>query len=870
MGHILTLAATQCPTLPKVWFHVATWCFRWGRKILEYNNKFAGELPQEDRDRVVDILAITPSISEDKIEEMCILLSSWRPNQDEDEEEEEDLRLVEVQGSHQVASQITATLQSWGISSNLISDLAAKLVEVHASCQERHYMVLTVAAKAYFRFLKISHGQCVSHADQCTMATLRLLRLIVKHAAELRGVLETGLAETPTRPWKTIIPQLFSRLNHPEPYVRGSISELLCRLAEDFPHLIVFPAVVGSAGGSVTANQASLTDMLAKYLHKGRLVRKMKQASGDEDEEEDEEDEEYDHVDVDEEEEEEEEELISESTEEQERRTLMRNCFSSLVDTLTKQIGSSISEVQTLVRELRRITVLWDELWLGTLAQHHSDMSRKCHQLTAEIARLNNNSSLSQTEKTQLIKKKYNIIFKPLLFALDQLADITSTPPETLHERHFHDTYGAQISTALSSLREPESYFDPQAALSGLKQLHQMLQQKAHRRTSSTLKMSDISPKLATLSKTSIAMPGVVSTSNQASHMYCFLFMYTLHVKNLPKGLLDEGSGNPILNFVYLYATLQPEEEVVTIASVDGTISILPTKTKPKKLSFQGSDGKKYTYLFKGLEDLHLDERIMQFLEIVNTMLAKNQRGKNCVYRARYYSVVPLGPRSGLIQWVGNASPLFGLYKVWQMREAYLPAHSQAPPQVLRPSELYYSKLTPRLREAGISLDNRKEWPLSILRDVLKDLIKETPSNLLSRELWMSSVSAGDWWHLTQTYAISTAVMSVIGYIIGLGDRHLDNVLVNTASWEVVHIDYNVCFEKGKNLRVPEKVPYRMTHNIEAALGVTGTEGIFRSACEQVLRAMRRGRETLLTLLEAFIYDPLVDWTPDSESGYAG
>ena len=48
------------------------------------------------------------------------------------------------------------------------------------------------------------------HADQCTIATLRLLRLIVKHASELRSVLEKGLAETPTRPWKTIIPQVKS------------------------------------------------------------------------------------------------------------------------------------------------------------------------------------------------------------------------------------------------------------------------------------------------------------------------------------------------------------------------------------------------------------------------------------------------------------------------------------------------------------------------------------------------------------------------------------------------------------------------------------------------------------------------------------
>lgn len=37
-------------------------------------------------------------------------------------------------------------------------------------------------------------------------------------------------------------------------------------------------------------------------------------------------------------------------------------------------------------------------------------------------------------------------------------------------------------------------------------------------------------------------------------------------------------------------------------------------------------------------------------------------------------------------------------------------------------------------------------------------------------------------------------------------------------------------------------------------------QGIFRLASEHVIRTMRRGRETLLTLLEAFVYDPLVEW----------
>ena len=137
-----------------------------------------------------------------------------------------------------------------------------------------HYQV---AAEAYFEYLKLTSpsspdpktesvapdgsadataSDASSSASKCradgiggegaVTATLRLLRLLVKHAGELRVELEAGLAKTPTMPWRSIVPQLFSRLNHPESYVRRSITELLCRIAADTPHLIVYPAVVGS------------------------------------------------------------------------------------------------------------------------------------------------------------------------------------------------------------------------------------------------------------------------------------------------------------------------------------------------------------------------------------------------------------------------------------------------------------------------------------------------------------------------------------------------------------------------------------------------------------------------------------------------
>lgn len=46
------------------------------------------------------------------------------------------------------------------------------------------------------------HNSKQNNDDMIVMATLRLLRLLVKHAGELRDGLELGLASTPTAPWK--------------------------------------------------------------------------------------------------------------------------------------------------------------------------------------------------------------------------------------------------------------------------------------------------------------------------------------------------------------------------------------------------------------------------------------------------------------------------------------------------------------------------------------------------------------------------------------------------------------------------------------------------------------------------------------------
>ena len=60
--------------------------------------------------------------------------------------------------------------------------------------------------------------------------------------------------------------------------------------------------------------------------------------------------------------------------------------------------------------------------------------------------------------------------------------------------------------------------------------------------------------------------------------------------------------------------------------------------------------------------------------------------------------------------------------------------------------------------------------------------------------------------------------------------------------------------------KFPEKVPFRLTRMLINAMGVSGVEGNFRTTCENVMRVMRENKESLIAVLEAFVYDPLINW----------
>lgn len=138
---------------------------------------------------------------------------------------------------------------------------------------------------------------------------------------------------------------------------------------------------------------------------------------------------------------------------------------------------------------------------------------------------------------------------------------------------------------------------------------------------------------------------------------------------------------------------------------------------------------------------------------------------------------------------------------------------------------------------------------------------ENTTGQDLYKVLWLKSVDSEHWLERRATYTRSLAVNSMVGHILGLGDRHPSNLMLGRSTGKVVHIDFGDCFEVAMHReKFPEKIPFRLTRMLTRAMEVSGIEGSFRFTCELSMKVLRDNKDSLMAVLEAFVYDPLINW----------
>ncbi|KAK4259382.1 hypothetical protein QN277_005720 [Acacia crassicarpa] len=287
--------------------------------------------------------------------------------------------------------------------------------------------------------------------------------------------------------------------------------------------------------------------------------------------------------------------------------------------------------------------------------------------------------------------------------------------------------------------------------------------------------------------------------------------------------------------------TYVADAPVVTIASFARQLVVITSKQRPRKLTIHGSDGEDYAFLLKGHEDLRQDERVMQLFGLVNTLLENSRKTSEKDLSIQRYSVIPLSPNSGLIGWVPNCDTLHQLIR--EYRDARKITLNQEHKHMLSFAPDY------------------DHLPLVAKVEVFEYALQHTEGNDLAKVLWLKSRTSEIWLERRTNYTRSLAVMSMVGYLLGLGDRHPSNLMLHQYSGKILHIDFGDCFEASMNReKFPEKVPFRLTRMLVKAMEVSGIEGNFRSTCENVMQVLRSNKDSVMAMMEAFVHDPLINW----------
>lgn len=280
-------------------------------------------------------------------------------------------------------------------------------------------------------------------------------------------------------------------------------------------------------------------------------------------------------------------------------------------------------------------------------------------------------------------------------------------------------------------------------------------------------------------------------------------------------------------------------KDIPKMVSFDPKVSIATSGLSlPKIATFTLSDGSRRKMLLKyGTDDLRQDATMEQVFEKVNTILERDRETRKRKLHVRTYKAIPLGPKAGVIEFVPNSKALIEVIKPYHQRQ----------------DKLKYEKA----KEA------MKDCQSSTLKERLQtyETITAKIDPVLHQYFSDHFVTPDDWYESRQKFTRGIASSSMVGHILGLGDRHCNNILLEETTGEPVHIDLGVAFDQGKRLPIPETVPFRLTRDIVDGFGFTGVHGVFDKLCEHTFRVLREQKEHIIAILDALRWDPLYLWS---------
>ncbi|CAG8511510.1 8195_t:CDS:10 [Diversispora eburnea] len=282
--------------------------------------------------------------------------------------------------------------------------------------------------------------------------------------------------------------------------------------------------------------------------------------------------------------------------------------------------------------------------------------------------------------------------------------------------------------------------------------------------------------------------------------------------------------------------TIPDPRHHVKIANFEQRVLVLNSIRKPRKITIVGTDGNDYPFLVKGGEDLRLDQRVILLFSIMNELLRKDFYCSQRKLELRIYKVIPMTGSLGIIEWLPETQTIKSFIE----------------------RELFNEDIITKTQEEHTkwAMEDNQGYPCLLKNAKRDDVVKhitrlqsKVNANSLKKALYKLAASPEAHLSIRSEFVKKLAVINVCGYLIGIGDRHSENYLIDFTNGSLVSIDFGHAFGSAtETIDVPELVPFRLTKQIESLMYPLGP------------KVMHAHKDILLNAMEIFVKEPLLDW----------
>ncbi|ORC88335.1 phosphatidylinositol 3-related kinase [Trypanosoma theileri] len=280
-----------------------------------------------------------------------------------------------------------------------------------------------------------------------------------------------------------------------------------------------------------------------------------------------------------------------------------------------------------------------------------------------------------------------------------------------------------------------------------------------------------------------------------------------------------------------------------TFHSFGSRVDIMSSLQKPKRIVVISNEGKQVSFLCKSRDEPRKDMRMMEIASLMNTFFLSDPEARRKRFSLRRYSVAALSDDCAIIEWVNNLSPFRKVVEGCYVMDGTGVRISQV-----------------KAWKAKVDSGTLSKW------DMFEKYILPRTRPVLHNWFHSSFFSHQEWYQARAIYTQATALWSIAGHIVGLGDRHGENLMLDLRRGELMHVDFACMFDKGELLEVPERVRFRLTQNVVDGMGVLGVDGPFRACCQVALRCQMKNKTAVMSIVETLLHDPLVEWTRQSSN----